>query len=139
MLMAKALQIKGLVDVEENQKEQDSEILPIEYHKKTQIYYKKEDILVTNVEHEPEEELTESFEALNSFSECVAKQIRPGSITLSGDFKQNMTRLIEWNGGNWSCSICGKIANRKRNLERHTQTHMEGIAFPCSLCGKEFR
>ena len=139
MLMAKALQIKGLVDVEENQKEQDSVILPIEYHNKSQIDYKKEDILVTNVENEPDEGLTESFETLNSISECFTKQIRPGSITLSDDFKQNMTKLIEWNGENWSCSVCGKIANRKRNLERHTQTHMEGISFHCSLCGKQFR
>ena len=40
--------------------------------------------------------------------------------------------------GNAKCIICGKQAvdGRLRNLEYHIETHLEGLSFPCQLCGK---
>ena len=65
------------------------------------------------------------------------------SVTGNDDLEQKMTELIEWTGENWRCTQCGKLSTNtglgKSNLKRHTQIHMEGLSFPCNLCGKEFR
>ena len=67
-----------------------------------------------------------------------------GKITIDNDLKQKMYDLIEQNGENWSCKICGKVANTTAqnwlgNLKRHSQIHMEGVSYPCNICGKEYR
>ena len=64
-------------------------------------------------------------------------------LTDNDDLNQNMAELVEWNGQPWSCTVCGKLAAKpnvlgKSNIMRHTQTHMEGLTYPCILCGKEF-
>ena len=54
-----------------------------------------------------------------------------------------MEDLIVQSVENWICKVCGKIANKaipswKRNMQRHTLIHMEGLLYACNLCGKEF-
>ena len=51
-------------------------------------------------------------------------------------------------GGHFRCRICGKDStgmtgtmksNLKGAMKYHAETHLEGLSYPCQLCGKEFR
>merc|ERR1712126_36689 len=37
------------------------------------------------------------------------------------------------------CKICGNTAKKMSNIKNHIETHMEGLSFPCHICGKIFR
>ena len=37
------------------------------------------------------------------------------------------------------CKICGNTASKLSNIKNHIETHMDGLSFPCTICGKTFR
>ena len=45
----------------------------------------------------------------------------------------------------WKCTVCGKATKgsdngiARRDMRRHIETHMEGLAYPCNQCGKVSR
>ena len=52
--------------------------------------------------------------------------------------------LIENDDGTYSCGFCGKTgdAENKRKkylMQRHLETHLEGVSYPCPICQKTFR
>ena len=56
--------------------------------------------------------------------------------------------LEQMEGGYFRCKICGKdskgMTNSNRgqirwSMKNHIETHIDGISFPCQLCGKQFR
>ena len=59
-------------------------------------------------------------------------------VTKTDGLAQKMLDLIQRSGDGWHCTVCGKEAKRKDNLIRHTQIHLEGLCYPCNLCGREF-
>ena len=40
---------------------------------------------------------------------------------------------------NYCCKLCGKTMMEKQNMKFHVESHIEGLSFPCNVCGKEFR
>ena len=55
------------------------------------------------------------------------------------DVKGQINSMLEKTGGEggnfWKCTVCGKTSNYKQTIERHIETHIEGISYPCNQCG----
>ena len=74
----------------------------------------------------------------------VDKVLVPTSEDVS-EVKERVKQYMEKaTNGKFRCTICGKEAvgeakNAKTNLMNHVETHLEGLSFPCQLCGKTFR
>ena len=48
--------------------------------------------------------------------------------------------LVKNSNGDYTCNICGKEGGKHiRNMKNHIETHLDGISFSCSICGKQFR
>ena len=144
LCLAEELQIKGLMGEEYNIEEQTNmkltnpTIEPI--HK---INTKMEPAIQTYKEQLPNEGQETAFENLPLVTNenLLTSQIE--NIILDKEIKQNMDDLIALSGDEWSCKVCGKVANKsiptwKRNLQKHTLIHMKGPLYACNLCGKEF-
>ena len=35
----------------------------------------------------------------------------------------------------WRCTVCAKVIKGQRDMGRHIETHIEGVSYPCNLCG----
>ena len=65
------------------------------------------------------------------------------------DMQDNKDRinefLLEGDDKSYKCSFCGKISyknpkgNQKFRMQRHIETHLEGLSYTCPICQKEFR
>ena len=55
------------------------------------------------------------------------------------EVNQKVEELYERiNDGEFKCKLCCKIQKRKDVIKKHIETHMNGLSFPCNLCGKDF-
>ena len=52
--------------------------------------------------------------------------------------KAAVEELVSKEGDLWICKKCGKTNKSKSNLKKHIETHIEGLSFPCQLCGMSF-
>ena len=62
----------------------------------------------------------------------------------SEDVKQINDKIEEYiardETGRYKCNFCGKLGDKfKSHMRNHIETHLEGLSFPCQLCGKIFR
>ena len=56
------------------------------------------------------------------------------------DINHKVNEFLErTESGKFKCSICGKEAKQKIQIQYHIETHVEGIEIPCSICNKVFR
>ena len=145
--LAEELQLKGLNVGEKEEKQYPEEPQISKKNIKTQSNIERDNSLAQEISHFSKDEYT--TRQVNKQNQALVpenyhqKSKSIVSMTENDDLENRMAELIEWNGENWSCTSCGKIATKtadgKKNLKRHTQIHMEGLSFPCNFCGKEFR
>ena len=54
------------------------------------------------------------------------------------DIKGQIISMLEKTGGkgekSWKCIVCGKTSNYRQTFERHIETHIQGISYPCNQC-----
>ena len=50
-----------------------------------------------------------------------------------------INELLLKENGMLCCTVCGKTGTDIRNIKRHIETHIEGLSYPCQMCGKQFR
>ena len=68
----------------------------------------------------------------------------PESSTMEDVRKKVLEYLEKCDNGQTRCKVCGKImtgtgTNPVQNMKKHIETHLEGISFSCTKCGKQFR
>ena len=94
---------------------------------------KEHQIITTKTTVSPIEEtamLTKVMEAKTSIS-----------FNENGELDAKINTMLGNVDGIWTCSTCGKTDrnNRKDNMRKHIETHIEGVSHPCGHCGKIFR
>ena len=77
---------------------------------------------------------------------AIDKIVVPILSTDVSDVRKIVQQYMETDShGKLKCTICGKEAVGKdrgvarSHLENHIEIHLEGLSFPCQLCGKTFR
>ena len=65
-------------------------------------------------------------------------------LSVNADFdnlSDKVNSIIERRNGIWTCNICEKTStnNKKQDLKRHAETHIEGVSYPCNHCDKTLR
>ena len=86
----------------------------------------------------------EKPEKVEIFTNNTPIQMSNQSISLNTtDLNEIDEKLCEnmekHSDGIYSCKICSKTMKDKTKMRLHVETHMEGLSFPCNVCGKEFR
>ena len=55
------------------------------------------------------------------------------------EVKSKINELLSKENGMLFCGSCGKSGKDERNMRRHIETHIDGVSYPCEMCGKTFR
>ena len=128
--IANRLQLKGLIEDPYSQEVPNS--VKQEYELK-----RKPTIKTVEVEDpEIQEEKTESASSLDISKEYSIIMNSSDINEVNQKIEENMERA---EGGGYTCKFCGKWMQRRQHIQKHVETHMEGLSFPCPTCGKIFR
>ena len=129
--VAAKLKINGLIEGEEErdlkEKEQDENLEILE---DTQSSYRKDIGLNQNFEVK-----TRVGKADRTIS-VVAEQ---GTNSGFEEAKRAVDELVKKVGDIWVCKTCDKHAKCKGDINKHAEIHIEGLSFPCQMCGDTFR
>merc|ERR1719342_1748088 len=131
LLLAQRFKIKGLIDNQVNKNENfDPKQEGIEDTDDTNNY---EPIKKEGKSKENFRKQSDDLELVNTLA------VEEGSSIAEVD--KIIDDLMGRNeDGKYICRKCGKIGSTwKHNMKNHIETHLEGISFPCEMCGKIFR
>ena len=53
--------------------------------------------------------------------------------------KRAVEDILIKDGDSWVCKVCNKSSKKIFDMRRHAEVHIEGLSFPCQLCGDKFR
>ena len=66
------------------------------------------------------------------------KTVAVANSTPLGETKQLVDQMIVKDGDSWSCKTCNKTSKSNCHIRKHAEIHIEGLSFPCQICGKIF-
>ena len=124
LAIAKKLQIKGLAESERNT------LGDIEKHTEADRLQKSK---------LPREQI-KSFDENPVVSEDDKKSVIAVDDCMTGlDYSSMMIKINDGEFKCAQCTVCGKTTKGKdatRDLKRHIETHIDGLSYPCKICGK---
>ena len=53
--------------------------------------------------------------------------------------RRAVDQLVMKVGDSWVCKTCDKSAKTNCQIRKHAEIHIEGLSFPCRICGDTFR
>ena len=53
--------------------------------------------------------------------------------------KRAVDDILIKEGDCWVCNVCNKSSKKNCDMRKHAEVHIEGLSFPCQLCGDTFR
>ena len=71
----------------------------------------------------------------------VSKMSFDGNMDLL-ELEQKIQEMTETDNDKLICRLCGKVTtgrNKKQDIGKHIETHIEGLSFDCQLCDRTFR
>ena len=60
-------------------------------------------------------------------------------VHIANDVLQMRETMFEKVDNFWTCKVCQFDSNNVNNLREHVEKHIEGVEYPCNLCGKIMR
>ena len=125
---AQELQVKGLQSNQEDESNFNQTDAEPKYQDIETGYTQSQD----TVEQETVLEFTDTFEK----DEIAVVNTEEDKVVLNTNIELDLQieEMIEKNEGMWKCKVCGKTTRVKRDLCRHTETHIKGLSHKCHLC-----
>ena len=131
--VAQKLKIKGLevkeekeCSIQDNVKEHDEKVVNLE---NTQSSY------MPIIEFIPNIEMNNKDRMVDRTVSIVAQQ----GTNVYEEAKHAVDLLVMRVGDTWVCETCGKSAKTRGDIRKHAEIHIEGLSFPCQICGDTFR
>ena len=129
--VAQKLKINGLIggqeEKENNTKDVKDQDDHVEVLENTQSFYTK-DI-------KPNFEVKNKGTKVDRTVSVVAEQ----GTNVYEEAKRAVDQLVMKVGDSWVCKTCDKSAKTNCQIRKHAEIHIEGLSFPCQLCGDTFR
>ena len=141
--LAEELELQGLMGADANKSENtktQQTILEPKTEFKTKTSQKPPDQLQsTSVIVQP---LAQPSKLDFDYEQSPVPEFKPKPTKVHIDEETFLKRdtLFEKQGhGSWTCNVCGFNSPNRGVLREHVEKHMEGLLFPCDLCGKTMR
>jgi len=142
LVVAQRLKLEGLTSQDDDQERKVNETI-----EDTEKYFEN------NFETGKESDTSEikKFKTETSQSKSRRPRQSSSSVALAGSFSDLNTEeidqkiaeyLVRDEDGFYSCGVCGKAGDstkKKQNMQKHIETHIDGLSFPCQSCDKTFR
>ena len=144
LVLAEEFKLKGLSGNETSNADQANQVKQEEQanYKTKKIKDRFEHIETLNELNEIDTTWKTKSEISNALISTEIQKIRiVDNATDLADLNDKLDSMVEKVNGNWTCTVCGKTSNlNKRNdVRRHAETHVEGVSHPCNYCDKIFR
>ena len=141
LVVAQRLQLEGLISQDDQQERKVNETI-----EDTEMYFEN------NFETGKENNTTKVKKLKSETPQTEKRRPRQSSsssVALAGSFSDLNTAeidqkieeyLVRAEDGSYSCGVCGKAGvSTKQNMQKHIETHIDGLSFPCQSCDKTFR
>ena len=82
-------------------------------------------------------------ESIDNYKEISYELVSTGKMLVHADMdnlkvqiNSMMEKVTDYEGETkWKCTACAKVIKCQRDMGRHIETHIEGVSYPCHLCG----